>query len=426
MWNKFKSSRAFYALTAVLCAIVLWLYVDITTEPDASTTIRNIPVTFLGEEELNAQGLQIVEGADTTVTLEVSGVRTILSQLDNQNIVVTVDASQITGPGEQQLSYSYTLPGSISLSSVRIKRTPTTIGVNVVEIQTAEFPILGKFSGSVASGYLYDSSDFVFDVDTVTVSGECSIMDQIDHAQVVLEEEDLSKTWMGALPIQLVDQQGNVLDTSDLTMSVTEVATTFPIRAVKEVPLEVTFQSGGGATEKDIDYTLSRGTIMISGTDEQLETVNSINVGTIDLAKVITGEDVTFDLQMPTGIVNESGLSSVTVSVTISGLTTKKVETSNISIINVPEGYTAKLVTTSLEVRIRGDRDTMSLLTAQDVYVEADLSEVGEDATGTCTIPATVKVQGMNNIGAIDSYSVLVEISAAEPEATQAPQTAAS
>jgi YbbR domain-containing protein len=380
----------------------------------------------LGEEELNAQGLQIVEGADTTVTLEVSGVRTILSQLDNQNIVVTVDASQITGPGEQQLSYSYTLPGSISLSSVRIKRTPTTIGVNVVEIQTAEFPILGKFSGSVASGYLYDSSDFVFDVDTVTVSGECSLMDQIDHAQVVLEEEELSKTWMGALPIQLVDQEGNVLDASNLTMSVTEVATTFPIRAVKEVPLEVTFQSGGGATEKDIDYTLSRDTIMISGTDEQLATVNSINVGTIDLAKVITGEDVTFDLQMPTGIVNESGLSSVTVSVTISGLTTKKVETSNISIINVPEGYTAKLVTTSLEVRIRGDRDTMSLLTAQDVYVEADLSEVGEDATGTCSVPATVKVQGMNNIGAIDSYSVVVEISAAEPETTQAPQTAAS
>jgi hypothetical protein len=165
---------------------------------------------------------------------------------------------------------------------------------------------------------------------------------------------------------------------------------------------------------------------MISGTDEQLATVNSINVGTIDLAKVITGEDVTFDLQMPTGIVNESGLSSVTVSVTISGLTTKKVETSNISIINVPEGYTAKLVTTSLEVRIRGDRDTMSLLTAQDVYVEADLSEVGEDATGTCSVPATVKVQGMNNIGAIDSYSVVVEISAAEPETTQAPQTAAS
>ncbi|MCD7917593.1 MAG: hypothetical protein LUF84_03910 [Clostridiales bacterium] len=419
IWNNLKGSRLAYILLAVLCAVVLWLYVDITTEPDAYTTIRNIPVTILGEDELSEQGLMITEVVDATVTLKLTGVRAVISQMDRDNVSITVDAAgQITAAGEQELSYNITWPSNTSLTNFSVtSRSPSTITVVVTEMETREVSVSGVFTGSVAEGYLYDSADFQLGVETITVSGEATLVEQIDHAQVVLDEEELTSSWTGTLPIQLVTADGTEVAQDTLTLSQTETEVTFPVRCVKEVPLKVTFQEGGGATTDDIIYEMSLETVLISGTEETLSSISELKVGTIDLSQVITSEEYTFTLQMPEGVTNESGYTTVTVSVQISGLTTQKVETSDIRLVNVPDGITATLITESLEVRIRGDEATMALLTADDVYVEADLSEIDANATGTCTVPAEVKVQGMSNIGAIDSYSVVVEISEAEADA---------
>lgn len=418
MWNKFKGSRLAYALLALLCAIFLWLYVDITTEPDAYNTIRNIPVTFLGQDELSERGLMIVDGLDATVTLEVSGIRAVVSQMNRNNIAITVDAaSQVDGPGEQQLNYNITFPSSVSGANFRTQsKSPASISVTVVEVKTKDLPVTGVFTGSVAEGYLYDTTDFTFADQQVTISGEATLIDTVARAQVVLDEEALTSSWTGTLPIQLIDAEGNAVESEDITLSVTETEVTFPVRAVKEVPLTVTFAAGGGATEDDISWSLSQNSILVSGTEEALARVDSINLGTVYLSQVITTEKYTFELQMPEGIVNESGIGKVSLSVTVSGLLTKKVETSDIRLVNVPEGVSPRLITESLEVRIRGNRDTMALLTEADVYVEADLSNIEEGAEGTCTVPVTVKVQGMSDIGAIDNYSIVVEISQSDAE----------
>lgn len=427
IWNNLKGSRLGYILLAVLCAVVLWLYVDITTESDAYTTIRNIPVTILGEDTLSEQGLMITEVEDATVTLKLTGVRAVISQMDRDNVSITVDAAgQITEAGEQELSYNITWPSNTSLTNFSVtSRSPSTITVVVTEMETREVSVSGVFTGSVADGYLYDSADFQLGVETITVSGEATLVEQIDHAQVVLDAEELTSSWTGTLPIQLVTADGTEVEQDTLTLSQTETEVTFPVRCVKEVPLKVTFQAGGGATTDDITYEMSQEAVLISGTEETLSSISELKVGTIDLSQVITSEEYTFTLQMPEGVTNESSYSTVTVSVQISGLTTQKVETSDIRLVNVPDGITATLITESLEVRIRGDEATMALLTADDVYVEADLSEIDANATGTCTVPAEVKVQGMSNIGAIDSYSVVVEISEAEADAESEGETEA-
>ena len=60
---------------------------------------------------------------------------------------------------------------------------------------------------------------------------------QVDHAQVTLDVDDLSSTWSGELPIELVDAEGNAVDMTNLTCDITEVYTIFPVQIVKEVCL---------------------------------------------------------------------------------------------------------------------------------------------------------------------------------------------
>ena len=48
MWNKLTNSKVFYMILAVMCSIGLWLYIDIIEAPQSTTTVYNIPVTFIG------------------------------------------------------------------------------------------------------------------------------------------------------------------------------------------------------------------------------------------------------------------------------------------------------------------------------------------------------------------------------------------
>ena len=64
MWEKIKNSRSFYVVISILLAIASWLYVD-AQNPDASVTINNIPVSYVGAEHLEDENLLILDEAPT-------------------------------------------------------------------------------------------------------------------------------------------------------------------------------------------------------------------------------------------------------------------------------------------------------------------------------------------------------------------------
>ena len=104
MWSKISNSKAAYMVLAIVCSIALWLYVDIVEAPKSTTTVSNIPVTFVGEDALEQEGLMIVDSSEITVSLKLEGPRSAISQVNRSNIKVTVQAaSQITGEGHYTL-----------------------------------------------------------------------------------------------------------------------------------------------------------------------------------------------------------------------------------------------------------------------------------------------------------------------------------
>ncbi len=415
MWSKISNSRVFYAVLAFLCAIAGWLYVETVQAPNTSTTLNNFPVTFIGEDALAEQGLMITEGKDTTVNLTLTGTRSVLSQLSRNNITITVQAaSQISGAGTYSLEYYVSFPSSTD-SKVTVKNSSMSrIDVTVVQMASATVDIIGSFEGTVVEGALIDESSFVFESAQVTVSGESSLVEQVDHASVVLSETDLDDTWSGELDIVLVDAQGEPVDTTNLSCSIDSVYTTFPISFVKEVPLTVNFLEGGGASADNASYSFNTNdTVTISGTQDVLDEIDSISIGTIDLSQVITSEVLTFTIPVPDGITIISGLTTASVTVTITGLTTRVVEVSDIRFTNVPEGLEATSLTQSVSVRIRATEDVMSLVMDTDVMLIVDLSDMDTSNIGTYYKAATVSVTGFADVGAVNDYQVVVSLSEA-------------
>ena len=59
MGKKFTESKAFNIILAVLIALALWVYVTAIIGQVGSMTIRNVPITLVGEDVLNSKGLMI-------------------------------------------------------------------------------------------------------------------------------------------------------------------------------------------------------------------------------------------------------------------------------------------------------------------------------------------------------------------------------
>lgn len=416
MWNKLKRVNLPYLILSVCLAILLWAYVDVTVKPDTRISIHAIEVNMVGEDKLEEQGLMIADSKPHTITLTIVGPRSVVSQLNRSNVTVSVDlASQVTSAGRKQLEYSIRFPSTVNLSNIKISRSASSIEAEIVKYSTKTIRIETKFSGSVAKDYLCDEDDFAVSPSELTIHGEESLVQSVSHAVVELDAADLDSTWTGELPVVLVGMDGSEIDPKDLELSAETVQGVFPVRHYKDVPLTVELISGGGATKEDVtNWKLTPSTIRVIGTEEKLEKLDSLSLGEIHLEDVITSFEEEFEIVLPSGVTHADDQTKATLSFELSSkLETQTITTDKILLNHVPEGYTAELDEPTLSVDIRGEKDSMKLLRPEYVTVEADLSGV-EAKTGGITVPATVKVKGMSDVGVMGEYSLTLYLDRTE------------
>ena len=117
---------------------------------------------------------------------------------------------------------------------------------------------------------------------------------------------------------------------------------------------------------------------------------------------------ITFPIDVGTHLENVSGVAEATVTVKITGLTTRSLEVDNISFVNVPEGYTPEKVTLSCLVQIRGEEEAVNAVIPSQLRMVADLKDAGP---GSQTVNATVYLDGSSSVGVVGGdYKVVVNL----------------
>ena len=88
---------------SVVVAIVIWLYIIIVLAPAVEVSVRDLPIQFVGEEQLYAFGLSVVIESATTLSLKVKGSRKKMGKNDMKTIIAKVDVSAIKSEGKTSL-----------------------------------------------------------------------------------------------------------------------------------------------------------------------------------------------------------------------------------------------------------------------------------------------------------------------------------
>lgn len=406
------ATKAFRIVFSIVAAIALWTFVN-SENPDISIPVRNIPVVFTGEESLADNDLVLTSVDVDRVTVDFSGRRNVVTRLSNSNVGLTVDLGEITRNGGRagvyQLPYEIEYPTNVNAGNINIAGASANyITVTVEKLVTKSVEVRGINECSIAEGY--QSEPMTFDPETIGVSGAEAIVSTVDHAQVILNRENVSGTVQEQVDVVLVNAAGMEIPTDNLTLSQPTVYVTLPVVMVKEVPLSVNFIYGNSATEENLSYTIDPPLVTLSGDADTLNDINQLNIGTIDLTSFSASTTETFTITVPNDVENLSGETTATVKVEILDMSTMRVSATNIVTRNDPEGYDVTIITQSLDVLLRGPEETMSSITGDNIRIVADLSEIG-GATGNMSILAKVYVDGYTDVDAVGTYRVSVTVS---------------
>ena len=410
-----KQRKIIQIVCSILVAIAIWIYVDEEKSVDVKTAVNDLPVEFASEDTALAdKNLMLLSGYNTTVDLVLKGPRKVLWKLNKDEIRIVADTSGIQDTGMQSLTYEVVFPNNVPHSQIQVEKASIyAINVTVGELYTKEVPIKCEVSGRIADGYI--AEEIVLDPATLVLRAQRDDLLNVSYAKIRVSISGLQETMIRTVEYQLYDYNDIPIDNDDIRAASKLIQVTMPVKAVKEVPLVLNFVEAIGSTMEQVEYTFEPGdTVRLQGDKTILDSIDSIVLDTIYLQDLDEEQTLEYEISVPDGAEVVGDETRVTVTITMSGVSERRISTDNFVTANLAEGLGAAIVTESLSVMLRGFTEEIDAMDGSDLTVTVDLAGITQ--AGTYTLPVTVRVNEYRNVGIKGAYQVIVEVEVAAVE----------
>ena len=425
-----KDNRALYLLIAIALALGIWFFVDEYGNNGSAyqtkVEIREIPIEYLGKEQLADKGLMLLsDGTTESVDLTFEGPRLLAVQLDRSKIRLTVDLTGVASAGTQTLRYSRaylneegraTLTANQKYAKLTVtvsRNSVESATVNIGEMSHKEVDVRCELNGNVAENC--SAGEIQLSQSTIDVQGREEDLQNVAYAKVALILGDAAmETVTQSLDCQLYDTSDEPIDMENFYLKTKQITATLPIYMTKKLPLTVTFISADKVSESDVNYVIRPDEITVSGEAAALKDVDEINLGEMKLLDLIGAGARTFHtyaIIVPDGCTNRSDATTATLEVSFKDMATKTVTTSNfLPDADIPAGKTVTFETESLDVQVYGPSQSIQAITGDDIQVTPNLDDFAS-ASGSYSVPAEFTVPRFRKVGVLGSYQIQVQIS---------------
>lgn len=387
-------------IASLLLAFLIWFLVAEFGDPLVIVTFPNVHVVLKNTEQLEKEN-KVYEVLDKTDTVRVA-VRipnSMKGQLRASDIVAEADMNKLTEINT--IAISYYIP---NVEEDSISGDHDVVRLSVEERMTKWIRLQSQIKGEVAENYMVAGTSA--DQNRIEVSGAKSMIEKIGYASVELDVTGATNTISMNVEPQLYDAEGNRLNLTGISQNVDYVHMTVEVLATKEVPIEYTVT---GTPEEGYMTTgkteCSQTTATIGGSSAALSGLNRILIPeeTIDVSGQSSDMKVALNLKeyLPDGIrlVDTGSGSRVTVTVYIEPRVEKKLKlyARNFNIVNVPEGYDAKVtVKEDTETGVPVDEVPYDLNIAG---LRGDVNGIRQDSLiGTVDIEAWMQEKQMEDL----------------------------
>ena len=410
LFGRWMQNNYFLFLFAVLVSLVIWIYMSFnSTDVDTTFTISDVPIQTELSDESRELGLQVFTAGEPKATVTVSGNRTVLGLLNENDITVTATAGSINSAG------NYTLPVSAakrtSRSNFEIKSySPSTLSVTVDYFKESEFQIQDGVVIRLEEGY-YGSTTMSHS--SVKISGPQTEVLKIKKvvAKANISDKLSSSTEVDA-DLVLLDENNNEISSKMLDMSTESVkatVTVLPEKTVKVEPVFVNKPEGLNITEDMITITPSD--LLIAGPADTLEKMDSVQLEPIDFSS-IRNEKVDFDnlgIKIPENCKSINNYTTAKVSLDLSGLSSKRFTVDRFIVEGLSDEYSSTVTSKSIDVIVIGSKSNLEKLSASQITAVIDTSD-SSGKTGSVEMPVNFRFSDTTGCWAYGKYQANITI----------------
>ena len=359
-------------ILALVFSLFLWFFVVSVNDPEQTQTFTAaVQVTNADVLEQTGEYYQVADGK-TTVTFQATAKRSILDKLTSADFTATADMNFLDREKGR-------IPVEISVNryvtQVNLSTRARYLNVVIGEKTSSKFVIEGEVKGAPADGFAVSS--VAVSPNIITVDGPSTKVKQISRVVATVDVDGMSKDVTEAVVPTFLDENGDAIDTSDLTINLSSVQVTAEINSVKAVAIKVdtTGELGEGLELDKISTDPS--TVTIVGSSSILNDITDITIPStvVDLSTITEDFETTVDITryLPDGVSllnSKEGTVKIQVDVISHQEKVFVVPTANITLTNVA----------SIDVTISGLETKLDALSATEITGSVDCSGLSEGA----------------------------------------------
>lgn len=365
--DKILSSKVTIMFLSFVIAAVLFYNIsgqDIIASPTSGVTIEDVAISIEGLDDT----LEITSDIPDSVTVGLIGSSLdIYSSTLSANYEVYIDLT-----GYEEGSYTIDLKSRDFNEDLTVMLVPNSLDITLEEKVSQDFNLSYTFINEDQLDSKYSVSVESLSLDTVTVYASETTLSKIAKVAACIDVADKSEAFEQTCIIKAFDSNNEELDV-EISPNTVEVSCNVASYS-KTVPLEVNFTGEVASGYQIADYTLSQNEITIYGLQEDIDSIDSIvvNVDVSNLNSSTTFENIS--LNKENGI-NKFSSDTVTVSVEIEKVVSKKLDNITITVLNNSENYKVSFVGESetATVSLTGSEERIDALSEDNVTATIDI-----------------------------------------------------
>lgn len=372
-------------LLSVVLAVLAWCGIMNMSDPNVTVTIRNITVNKTNEQAVVDENMIYAVVSGDNISISVTGPRSIVQSLQARDVNAYVDLKELSITNACPIHVSF---NSSSLNS-KVEVTSKSDEVMVLSLEemiTENKQVVVELSGTPSGDYYATPTVSPL---MLEVYGSATQVSQIERLVAAVNIDGQTTSFITSIEVVPYDKDGNVLDSSQFTMNDNRVSVSVELMPTKTINVVINADVTAEYGFRCGNLEQAPNSITIAGPEDVIKDISDITIPySAEGLKETISENINIMEYIPEGCYLVSNYDSISITIPVVMLNENRemsVSVSDISLKNVPAGYTLMNRSALNTISIWGAEDTTADATATELGLYVDCSSV--NAPGTYSLP---------------------------------------